>query len=63
MGRYGRIADKFRRALRNGTGAQFSLEELRAMAEAGLMHKLAKIEVDTMIAEWAGERPHPREEQ
>lgn len=45
---YEPIAKKFRRALRNGTGATFTLEQLEHMAEAGILQYLAKLESDEL---------------
>jgi excisionase family DNA binding protein len=52
------LADKLRRAQRNNTGAQFSNAELRALAEFGVLHMLAKAEADEIIATW-----HPEQER
>lgn len=47
---YQAIASKFRRALRNGTGASFTLEQLRLMADAGILNQLAQLEADELIS-------------
>jgi excisionase family DNA binding protein len=44
------LLDKFRRAHRNNTGAQFSNQELWTLAELGLLHILAKAEADEILA-------------
>lgn len=46
---YQAIASKFRRALRNGTGASFTLEQLYLMADAGILNQLAQLEADELI--------------
>jgi excisionase family DNA binding protein len=48
------LLDKFRRAHRNSTGTHFSSDELRALAEYGLLHILAKAEADELLAECRG---------
>jgi len=48
------IADKFRRALRNGTGATFTLDQLREMAGYGLLVELARIEANEL---WPVNKP------
>jgi hypothetical protein len=45
---YEPIAKKFRRALRNQTGATFTLEQLQHMAEAGILKYLAELESDEL---------------
>jgi hypothetical protein len=40
------IAQKFRRALRNGSGATFSLDQLREMASWGVLVDLSRIEAN-----------------
>lgn len=45
---YHSIAGKFRRALRNQTGATFTLEQLEHMAEAGILKYLAELESDEL---------------
>lgn len=47
---YQTIAKKFRRALRNGTGATFTLDQLRQLAEAGVLKHLAELESDELCA-------------
>lgn len=42
------IAEKFRKALRKGTGATFTLEQLQAMARWGMLVDLARIEADEL---------------
>lgn len=42
------IVSKYRRALRNGTGATFSLEQLREMAECGVLETLAVMEANEL---------------
>lgn len=45
------IAQKFRRALRNETGATFTHEQLREMARCGVLHLIAKIETEELCPE------------
>lgn len=45
---YQAIAGKFRRALRNGTGATFTQEQLRDMAGAGVLQYLAQLESEEL---------------
>lgn len=45
---YQSIAKKFRRALRNQTGATFTLEQLERMAEAGILNYIAQLESDEL---------------
>lgn len=45
---YQAIASKFRRALRNGTGASFTLDQLYLMADAGILNQLAQLEADEL---------------
>lgn len=45
---YQAIASKFRRALRNGTGASFTLDQLHLMADAGILNQLAQLEADEL---------------
>lgn len=47
---YQSIANKFRRALRNRTGATFSLDQLRQLAEAGVLKHLAELESEELCA-------------
>ncbi len=42
------IASKFRRALRKGTGATFTPEQLRALGEYGVLRLLSEIEADEL---------------
>ena len=42
------IAKKFRRALRNGTGATFTPEQLKELAEIGLLKTLAILEAEEL---------------
>jgi len=51
------LLEKLRRAHRNETGAHFSNEELRALAEFGALHMLANAEADEIIATWTPEQP------
>lgn len=45
---YQAIAGKFRRALRNGHGATFTPDQLRNMAEVGILKFLAELESDEL---------------
>lgn len=45
------IASKFRRAIRNGTGATFTNEQLQEMAGYGLLKTLALIESEELCPE------------
>ena len=45
-------AKKFKRALRNETGAKFKLEELRAFADAGVLDIIQRIEAEELKAGW-----------
>lgn len=42
------IASKFRRALRNGTGASFTNEQLRQLGECGVLRLLAEMEAEEL---------------
>ena len=42
------IASKFRRALRNGTGATFTNEQLRQLGECGVLKLLAEMEAEEL---------------
>lgn len=42
------IANKFRRALRNGTGATFTNEQLKALAGWGVLVELSRIEANEL---------------
>lgn len=42
------IASKFRRALRNGTGANFSHDQFRQLGEYGILKVLSEIEADEL---------------
>lgn len=42
------IANKIRRALRNGTGASFTNEQLREVGKFGILHLLAHIEAEEL---------------
>jgi excisionase family DNA binding protein len=44
------LADKIRRALRNKTSTQFSNDELRLLAEQGVLHRIAEAEADEIMA-------------
>ncbi len=44
----GPIASKFRRALRNGTGATFALDQLQEMAGHGILRTLAMLEAEEL---------------
>ena len=44
------IAEKFRRAIRNDTGAAFTHAQLLWMAQNGLLLLLAKAEIEELIA-------------
>ena len=57
MGDIQTLAKKFKRALRNETGAKFGLEELRAFADHGALDILQKAEAEELKAAWA-ERRH-----
>jgi hypothetical protein len=66
------IASKFRRALRNGTGATFTNEQLRQLGECGVLRLLAEMEAEelcpakialtgeTPIGSTSGETANPR---
>ncbi|MCW1431351.1 hypothetical protein [Novosphingobium sp. JCM 18896] len=45
------IASKFRRALRNGTGATFTLEQMQELAGFGVLKMLATKEADELCPE------------
>ena len=45
-----RVAGKMRRALRNGTGAQFTAEEMAAFALAGGLELAMRAELDELLA-------------
>lgn len=49
------IARKFRRALRNGTGAHFSRDELRTLADLGVFERLQQAEAIEIQSRWAGQ--------
>lgn len=60
---YEAIASKFRRALRNGTGASFTLAQLREMASAGILNHLAQLEAHELCSRNPDENapiPSPR---
>ena len=42
------IASKYRRALRNGTGASFTLEQLKELAGHGVLELIARIEAEEL---------------
>jgi hypothetical protein len=48
------IASKFRRALRNGTGANFTNDELGELGRMGVLVMLAEIEARELCGEPAG---------
>lgn len=50
---YQAIAAKFRRALRNETGASFTLDQLRELAEAGFLNHLAQLESEELCAKFS----------
>ncbi|MDK2756424.1 MAG: hypothetical protein KYX66_06780 [Blastomonas fulva] len=56
---YQAIASKFRRALRNGTGASFTLDQLHLMADAGILNQLAQLEADELRSRRHVERAVP----
>ena len=58
---YQAIASKFRRALRNGTGASFTLDQLRLMADAGILNQLAQLEANELISKLPRQRSVARE--
>lgn len=43
-----KIADKFRRSIRNETGATFTLEQMREMASYGMLAELARLEAEEL---------------
>lgn len=45
------IASKFRRALRNGTGANFTNDELRELGRMGVLVMLAEVEARELCGE------------
>lgn len=45
------IASKFRRSLRNGTGATFTLEQMKELASFGVLKMLATKEADELCPE------------
>lgn len=47
---YQSIATKFRRALRNKTGATFTLDQLKQLAEVGVLNHLAQLESEELCA-------------
>lgn len=47
---YQSIASKFRRALRNKTGATFTLDQLKQLAEVGVLNHLAQLESEELCA-------------
>lgn len=51
------IANKFRRALRNKTGASFTLDQLREMAGWGVLVELSRIEANELCP--VNEAPAP----
>lgn len=53
------IAEKFRRALRNGSGATFTLDQLRDMARWGILLDLARREVDELCQVGESSLPPP----
>lgn len=53
------IASKFRRALRNGTGANFSHEQLRELGACGVLELLARLENEELCP--ATKKPSPSE--
>ncbi|MFT4055205.1 MAG: hypothetical protein QM681_11925 [Novosphingobium sp.] len=57
------IADKFRRALRKGSGATFSLDQLKEMAGYGILKRLAEIESDEILASIDTPRERPMHSQ
>jgi hypothetical protein len=53
---YGSIAGRMRRAQRNQTGATFSFDDLKLLAQAGFLHRLALREIDE-LCETVGVEP------
>lgn len=51
------IARKYRRALRNGKGTRFSLDELQALADEGALEMLQAAEARELKDKWAA-KPH-----
>ncbi len=49
-----RLADKFRRALRNDTGTSFSADELRQLGDMGLLDLITAAETRELSRKWAG---------
>lgn len=47
---YQAIAGKFRRAIRNGTGATFTLDQLLCLADAGVLKQIAELESEELCA-------------
>ena len=47
------LASKYRRALRNGTGARFTHEELQALANIGTLETLQIAEARELQSSWA----------
>lgn len=45
------VAEKFRRALRNGTGVTFTHQQVVWMARHGVLELLAKAEIEELLAE------------
>ena len=61
------IASKFRRALRNGTGANFTQEQLQELARHGVLHLLIgspgkRNQVPARVTAFAGKHPSPTQE-
>lgn len=51
------ISSRIRRAQRNSTGATLSLEDLKELAAAGLLHRLALLEADEQCRDAGVEPP------
>ena len=53
MGAISNIAKKYRRALRNETGAKFTLDELRALVDIGTLDTIIQAEAEEIKGSWA----------
>lgn len=48
-----RIMSKLKRAIRNGTGATLTFDQIRELAEYGVLETLAVLETRELMASWA----------
>ncbi len=56
----GNIADKFRRALRNGTGCRLTYDECLYLAHCGALELILKLEIAGLIEGARDRRPIPK---